>query len=111
PPGQRALGLLLIGLPALVGLRFPWESGYFLPLIGIPVLLIYAFAIFYLLRGHNPLKPEARGLVLGMLSLFCLIFVASTFGADPTGRYFLPLALPLGIVLGALVESLRIEWQ
>lgn len=111
PPGQRALGLLLIGLPALVGLRFPWESGYFLPLIGIPVLLIYAFAIFYLLRGHNPLKPEARGLVLGMLGLFCLIFVASTFGADPTGRYFLPLALPLGIVLGALVESLRIEWQ
>jgi 4-amino-4-deoxy-L-arabinose transferase-like glycosyltransferase len=105
PPGQRAIGLVLIGLPALIGLRFPWSSDYFLLPLGILVVLIYIAAIFRLMRGHNPLKPDARGLVLGMLGLFCVIFVASTFGADPTGRYFLPLLLPLGIVLGAMVDS------
>ncbi|MEO8608618.1 MAG: glycosyltransferase family 39 protein [Chloroflexota bacterium] len=107
PPGQRAIGLVLIGLPALIGLRFPWSSSYFLLPVGLIVLLIYIVAIMRLLRGHNPLKPDARGLMLGMLGLFCVVFVASTFGADPTGRYFLPLLLPLGIILGALVASFQ----
>jgi hypothetical protein len=107
PPPQRAIGLVFIGIPALIGLRFPWSSDYFLLPVGILVVLVYAIAIFRLLRGHNPLKPEARGLVLGMLGLFCILFVASTFGADPTGRYFLPLLSPLGIILGAFVADLR----
>lgn len=107
PPPQRAIGLVFIGLPALIGMRFPWSSEYFLAPVGIIVILVYALAIFRLLRRHNPLKPDARGLVLGMLSLFCLVFVASTFGADPTGRYLLPLLLPLGIVLGALVDGFQ----
>jgi 4-amino-4-deoxy-L-arabinose transferase-like glycosyltransferase len=107
PPPQRAIGLVLIGLPALVGMRFPWESAYFALPLGIVVVAIDLFAIYRLLRGHNPLRPGARALVLGMLGLFCLIFVASSFGADPTGRYFLPLLLPLGIVLGTFVASFQ----
>jgi hypothetical protein len=43
-----------------------------------------------------------------MLGLFCVIFVASTFGADPTGRYFLPLTLPLAIVLGTLMSDITV---
>jgi len=108
PPLQRAIGLLFIGLPALIGLRFPWSSDYFLLPLGIPVVLVYGIALVRLLRGHNPLKPEARGLVMGMLGLFGIIFVASSFGADPTGRYLLPLLLPLGIVLGAFVISFQL---
>jgi hypothetical protein len=108
PPGERALGLALIGLPTLIGMRFPWDGAYFLLPLGVLVLLIYLVAIFRLLRGHNPLKPGARGLVLGMLGLFCVIFVASTFGADPTGRYFLPLTLPLAIVLGTLMSDITV---
>lgn len=107
PPGQRAFGLAFIGLPTLIGMRFPWDGAYFLLPVGVLVLLVYGVAIFRLLRGHNPLKPDARGLVLGMLGLFCIIFIASTFGADPTGRYFLPLTLPLGIVLGTLVSDMQ----
>lgn len=108
PPGQRAFGLAFIGFPTLIGMRFPWDAAYFLLPLGVLVLLTYMVAIFRLLRGQNPLKPDARGLVLGTLGLFCVIFVASTFGADPTGRYFLPLLLPLGIVLGALVGDIRV---
>ncbi len=105
PPSQRALGLVFIGLPTLLGLKFPWEASYFLLPLGGVVLLIHAVAIIRLLRGYNPLKPDARGLVLGMMALFCVIFVASTFGADPTGRYLVALALLFGVVLGTLVVA------
>lgn len=105
PPAERALGLLVIGLPTLIGMRFPWESSYFLAPVGVIVALIYGVALFRLARGHNPLKPGAQLIVLGIPVLFIVVFIASTFGADPTGRYFLPLALPLGIALGALVDD------
>jgi hypothetical protein len=107
PPGERALGLVFIGIPALVGLRFPWQAAYFLPVIGVGVLLLHGAALGWLLRTPGALRPGARALVLGMVGLFGLIFVGSTFGADPTGRYFLPLTLPLGIALGALADDLR----
>jgi 4-amino-4-deoxy-L-arabinose transferase-like glycosyltransferase len=102
PPGQRAVGLALIGLPTLIGMRFPWSSSYFLLPLGVLVLVVYVAAAYRLLRVYNPLLPDGCALVLGMIGLFGLVFVASTFGADPTGRYFLPLALPLGILLGTL---------
>ncbi|MBZ0301851.1 MAG: glycosyltransferase family 39 protein [Anaerolineae bacterium] len=106
PPSQRALGFLIIGLPTLVGLRFPWSSAYFLLPVGVLVVLTYALALYRLVRGHNPLRPEARLLVLLIPGLFTIIFIASTFGADPTGRYFLPLVVPLGIIFGTLVDDL-----
>ncbi|MBZ0284769.1 MAG: glycosyltransferase family 39 protein [Anaerolineae bacterium] len=107
PPPQRAIGLLFIGLPTLIGLRFPWSPDYVLLPFGILVALIYIVALFRLARRPNPLQPDAHGLVLGMLSLFVIVFVASTFGADPTGRYFLPLILPLSIALATLQLSVK----
>jgi hypothetical protein len=50
--------------------------------------------------------PDARPLVLGMIGLFCVLFVASRFSIDPTGRYFLPVILPLAVVLGTLIDGL-----
>ena len=107
PPGERALGLLIVGIPALIGLRFPWESGYFLLPLGVLVLFVYIAAMIALGRAESPLKSGGRLLVFLILGLFVTVFVASTFGADPTGRYFLPLALPLGILLGSLAYQLR----
>jgi hypothetical protein len=91
----------------VIGLRFPWQPGYFLAPVGLLVVLAYAIGIYRLLRNQDALKPGGRLLVLGMIGLFCALFVVSRFSLDPTGRYFLPLTLPLGIVLGTLVESMR----
>lgn len=107
PPSERALGLFLIGIPTLIGLKFPWSGNYFLVPLGIAILLLYALAGWRFVRGTNLLRPDARLLIALQFGLFAFIFVASTFGADPTGRYFLPLVLPLGIVLGTLVVALR----
>jgi 4-amino-4-deoxy-L-arabinose transferase-like glycosyltransferase len=107
PPDQRLIGLLLLGLPTLLGLRFPWSASYFFPPLGIVVIFVYALAL-YRLAVNRPsiLKPDGRGLILGMIGLFCLIFLVSKFSQDPTGRYFLVLALPFGIALGALANRL-----
>jgi 4-amino-4-deoxy-L-arabinose transferase-like glycosyltransferase len=106
PPQQRLIGLLVIGLPTLIGMRFPWSPEYFLLPLGALALLIYITSIYRLARADNSLEPYARLLVLLMLLVFVVIFIASTFGADPTGRYFLPLVLPIGIAFGALVDHL-----
>ncbi len=105
PPSQRALGMFLIGIPTVVGLRFPWSPQYFLLPIGVSILLIYCVAAVRLARGPQLLLPDVRLLIWLMLANFAAVFVGSTFGADPTGRYFLPLMLPLGLLLGTQVMS------
>lgn len=107
PTDQRLIGLFLLGLPAVVGLRFPWLPDFFLLPLGILVLLVYAFALYRLLRRASQLKPDGRRLVVGMIALFCGLFIVSRFSIDPTGRYFLPLTLPLAILLATLVNALR----
>ncbi len=121
PVDLRLLGLLFLGSPTLIGLRFPWQPQFFAPLIGAVVLFIYAAALYRLLRrpvmpdGKAALKPDARGLLLGMIGLYSAIFLVSKFSIDPTGRYFLPLFVPLAISLGVLVDSIhrppRLGWQ
>ena len=103
-PGDHALGMVLFGIPTIVGARFPWLSSYFLLPVGLLVLALYLLALYRLVR-HDPFRPGGRALVLTMMLVFGLIFIFSPFGADPTGRYFLPLVLPLSIVLGTLVDA------
>lgn len=110
PPLQRASGWLLLGMPAALGLRFPWSGAYFLLPAGVIVLLVYALAVIVLLRC-NTLRPDGRLLALGLPLLFSLIFIASSFGADPTGRYFVVLALPFAIILGALTALEVSGWR
>jgi 4-amino-4-deoxy-L-arabinose transferase-like glycosyltransferase len=107
PLGERLLGLLLFGLPAVLGLRFPWSGSYFALPVGVLVLALFVAALVQLARRDGMLKPGARGLLLGMLDAFAVVFLVSRFSFDPTGRYFLTLSLPLGIAFGALVAGLR----
>ncbi len=108
PFSLKLTGLGLFAIPTVVGLRYTWATSYFLPIVGVPVLFIYIAAVYQLLRTPEPhLRNGVRWLVLGIPALLVVIFLATSFGADPTGRYFLPLLLPLGIALGTFSESLR----
>jgi 4-amino-4-deoxy-L-arabinose transferase-like glycosyltransferase len=108
PIGQRLIGLFLLGLPTLFGLRFPWQPTFFAPLVGVIVLGLAVAAVYRLLR-RDTLKPDGRTLVLGMIGLFCVLYFASRFSFDPTGRYFLPLAVPVAILLATLVDAIRVQ--
>ncbi|NWF67748.1 MAG: glycosyltransferase family 39 protein [Chloroflexi bacterium] len=107
--GGRLLGLLLFGFPALIGLRFPWSSDYFLPALGLPLAALFCVALYSVARDRDErlLNRHGRFLTLAMIGGLCLIFVLSQFGNDPTGRYLLPLALPCALVTAAGIERLR----
>ena len=106
PPTQRALGLVLFGIPTLVGMRFPWESNYFAPLIGLIVIGLYVVAFYTIARQRSEtVHPFVRWYCLATPLLFFGVFVGSSFGTDPTGRYFLPLALPLHLGLALWLAS------
>lgn len=121
PFDQRLLGIFFLGLPTLIGLRFPWEPSFFLPIVGALLVFIYGLALFRVARrtpaadGAPALKPDAAALVMGMVGLFGLIFLVSKFSIDPTGRYFLPFAVPFGVALGVLLTTIRLParrlWQ
>ena len=106
PFGVRLIGLFAFGLPAALGLRFSWAGDWFAPVLAVPVLLVYGAALVTTVRRGDLLRAGGRGLVLGMAGLLVAVFVLSRFSNDPTGRYFLPLSLPLGVMLGVLAAAL-----
>ncbi len=104
-PFDRLIGFLFLGLPALMGLRFPWTLNLWSGLVAVPVVMVYsAMLIVSLLR-----KPRTPGLALlwVMILAFALIFVASSFGADATGRYLLPLVAPIAILIAMQLTASR----
>lgn len=104
---ERLTGLAVLGLPAVVGMRYTWLEYYLVPL-GLVVLALYAVALYQLARtAEPPLRPGARPLVLGVPLALTAVFLLSSFGTDPTGRYLLPFVVPFGVALGAFAEGLR----
>ncbi len=109
PFGERLIGLFFLGFPALMGLRFPWVAQPFLPLIGIIVAILFVIAVIASFRQRT-LTKDTRGLLLGMIGWFMLVYLMTRFSSDPTGRYFLPLTLPLFTLFGAWIANMRRRW-
>jgi 4-amino-4-deoxy-L-arabinose transferase-like glycosyltransferase len=128
-PLESLLGLLLLGLPALYGLRYPWQAGFTLSLsLGI-ALVIYLLLLtdwigggYARLRGRAkesaaasaassaPTKPiqeisPARW-VWSVMAVFGLIFTFSSF-SDATGRYLMPVWIPAAIGVALGLDRLR----
>jgi 4-amino-4-deoxy-L-arabinose transferase-like glycosyltransferase len=102
-PLQRLGGFLLLGIPALVGLRFPWEGRYLLVYLAPLVLTFYLVVLIGLARRRASLSAAGRSGLLLLLFFgggFILFFVFTRFGLDATGRYLLPLYPLLCIAVG-----------
>jgi hypothetical protein len=115
-PAESLIGLLILGFPALYGLRFPWQAGFALSLgVGL-ALLVYLALITDLLagrwarlrtRGSVPLPYiSARRWVWGTLGVFAVIFTFSSF-SDATGRYLMPVWVPAAIGVALGLDRLR----
>lgn len=105
--GQRLLGFMVLGLPALLGMRPPW-SGEFIPLLPLflATLLYSAVVLHLVVRCRERRSPLNMGvkLLLGLVAVFVLSFWVSGFGIDSTGRYMLPLYFPLLTACAYLLE-------
>lgn len=105
---ERVIGLLFLGLPAVVGMRAPWEATYFpWPVVG-GLAVAYAAALWHQWRHRPPMADGARPLLALMGLCFAGLFLFTGLGRDATGRYFLPLCLPATLLLA---EAVRALWR
>jgi hypothetical protein len=109
---QHVFNLLLLGGTVIFGLRPPWEVRWLaLPLIPF-ALFFWAAVLVFSVRRINAVKglTPAAFLLGGVIVTLILAFLLTPFGADPSGRYFLPLAVPLALLAARMVINLRERW-
>ena len=97
--GIRLINFLLFGMSAWWGVRYPWLAEFVLPVLGVVALVFYLSALGY------ALKRGAR-LLWGMIATLGVTYLITSFGGDPSGRYFLPLYLPLAIFTAMLLQRI-----
>jgi 4-amino-4-deoxy-L-arabinose transferase-like glycosyltransferase len=100
--GLHLFNLAVLGFPALFGFRPPWAVDWLaLPLLPLALFAWLGVAWFWWKRLS--LRDEKRPVYLlfgGVVGVLCAGFIFTSFGVDPSGRYFLPLAVPLALVAG-----------
>ena len=118
---DKLIGLVFIGWPGLIGARYSWQSTLWTPL-GWGMLIVWIVILvpsaLRTLRARAVNQSSERYL-WGMAASFTMIFILSSFGADATGRYLLPLVAPLCVLLaaqlrgriGIIVLNVVLIWQ
>ena len=100
--GNRLVSFILFGITVIFGFRPPWEIRWLVlpmvPLIaGIWTLVL--IGVHKLYKRNDPESHRAL-LIWGVILTLTSGFIFTSFGNDPSGRYFLPLAVPLAILAG-----------
>ncbi len=109
------VNLVLLGGTVLFGLRPPWEVRWLaLPLL--PLALIFWLGVTgFLLK--NMFRNKDQRLIYWMLGGVGIVlgagFLFTSFGVDPSGRYFLPLCVPLALAAAEMVKYFlrKTGWQ
>ena len=128
--GQHLVSLLLLGSTVVFGLRPPWSVEWLvLPLL--PFVLIFWLAVLVsMVRSLRQARrfsqdaalpgdqveappgtrepPDAADLwlLVGVMLTLIAGFLFTPFGADPSGRYFLPLAIPLALFAAEMIANI-----
>lgn len=104
--GVRLINFLIFGASAWIGLRYPWSLELVIPLVGIVVAAIYLTALYAAARRKSKLH-EGAIVLWGMIGVLLLTYLLTSYGGDPSGRYLLPLYLPLSIFTALFLGQLR----
>ena len=95
----------LFGGTVIFGLRPSWEIRWLaMPLLPLALtfwtgVIVHIFSRFQAERSHR----RGAGLLAGVMGVLTLGFIFTPFGADPSGRYFLPLAIPFALFAAELI--------
>jgi len=105
---RHIVNFALLGSTVILGLRPPWDMIWLAwPLL--PFVLIFWMAVIgYMIRclrtPNN--QRDAQGVLVGVMLTLLLGFIFTPFGADPSGRYFVPLAAPMALFAAAMIQDL-----
>ncbi len=109
---QHAFNFLLFGLTAVWGLRPPWNATFLaLALAPFAIAMNLGAGLFAARRAvsfHDG-ATLGRRLLAGTAVTLVAAYVLTPFGADPSGRYFLPLAAPLALFMAEMLHWLRLR--
>jgi hypothetical protein len=103
--GQHLLNLVVLGGTVIAGVRPPWGVEWLaLPMLPF-ALIFWLVVLIYSFRSLAERGPfhSAKALLFGVGLTLTVGFLFTPFGADPSGRYFLPLALPMAVFAGGLI--------
>jgi 4-amino-4-deoxy-L-arabinose transferase-like glycosyltransferase len=113
----RVFAFLAIMLPAFIGIRAPWEAEIIWPVLSVAILFFYLVVFLYAiprLRRNDPQAPVVDRLGFALLTLQVLIWIllyfATRFSFNATGRYIFPLYLVLPIAAALFLERLY-RWR
>jgi len=105
---SHLINLVLFGLPVIMGLRPPWAIEWLAFPIAPLVMLIWGYVCVVYIQRIKMLKkgfPRFFWVFIIFIFLLCLSFLFTSFGVDPSGRYFLPLTIILAILGGSIVDN------
>jgi hypothetical protein len=103
--------LILFGLTVMFGLRPPWGARFLaLPLVPYALVIYSALTLFIFRRSFFSHDAARRGRMMlgGCVLMQAAMFVLTPLGADPSGRYFLPVMPILALFLADLLWPLRV---
>ncbi|HAL17225.1 MAG TPA: hypothetical protein DCP32_10895 [Anaerolineaceae bacterium] len=94
--------LMLLGSSAILGLRPPWEVNWIVQPLIPAVVGVWAVILYAGMRKMSrPFSGRAVLAIYGGIALtLAAAFIFTSFGADPSGRYFLPVQIALAVVAG-----------
>ncbi|MBW6471853.1 MAG: glycosyltransferase family 39 protein [Anaerolineaceae bacterium] len=98
---SHAISLILFGPTVILGLRPPWGVNL-IGIVFIPFVILYWIFTIYLL-GKEKYKFKDAPIFVALTGVIILVaggFIFTSFGIDPSGRYFLPIVFPLSVFFG-----------
>ncbi|MEW6502928.1 MAG: hypothetical protein AB1457_03070 [Chloroflexota bacterium] len=99
---NHILYFVILGLPAAIGLRPPWDVFWLgLPLLPL-ILLLWGKIVWDWFKTSR--LPEYR-LIEGVALTLFLGYVFTSFGVDPSGRYFLPVWVTMSLIGGKVLDD------
>jgi hypothetical protein len=95
---KHLVNLLLLGTSVIFGLRPPWEVSWLgLPLLPFALLFWLAVCAWMIRKAFRRQRFHGQLILLAVVLAFLLGFLFTPYGGDPSGRYFVPLAVPLAL--------------
>ena len=115
---RHTLNLILFGTTVTLGLRPPWEIRLLaLPLAPLVVIFWMGVVIYAVKKLFSDIKMGPHGetyshapLLSGIVLVVVAGFILTPFGADPSGRYFLPAGLVMAVFAAQAVRSWGSRW-